>query len=268
MDFRVTMVQMPCNESDPHENRARARWLLDGYRPVSEREFIILPELFDIGFRHSDYKDCEAGVPGPTSEFMESLAAETGAYVAATGIEQAGNSKYYNTLVVGSPSGRTVAVYRKIHPFQEERHVFLGGDRIVAFEARGLKVGVQICYDIRFPEVTRRMALEGVQLVLIPAAFPDPRSAHWNTLLAARAIENQLYVAACNRIGYGFDGKTYFGHSQMVDPWGVVLSRPNSEERVLSATGDTTAIDYVRRQITCLADRSGKSYDQVQWYYE
>ncbi|MFX1606295.1 MAG: nitrilase-related carbon-nitrogen hydrolase, partial [Promethearchaeota archaeon] len=160
--------------------------------------------------------------------------------------------------------GKVSGTYRKIHPFQEERDVFMGGDMLAIFDCSGIKVGVQICYDIRFPEVTRKLALEGAELVLVPAAFPDPRGEHWNTLVRARAIENQLYVAATNRIGFGFDGKTYFGHSQMVDPWGVVLGRRSSEERLITSEGNTEMIHTVRSQVTCYDDIAPSGYDNIQ----
>jgi predicted amidohydrolase len=224
-----------------------------------------LPELFDVGFRYDDYGRIGPGIPGPTTHFIESIAKEHNAYVVGSGLEKA-DSRYYNTLIAASPAGKTIATYRKVHPFQAERTVFSGGDKVVLFDAKGIKVGVEICYDIRFPELTRRMALEGAQLILVPGAFPDPRCAHWDSLLIARAIENQLYVAAANRVGRGFDGKTYFGHSQMIDPSGVRLTRLTSEQQVFTNNGDTVSLDSVRNQITCYKDRAPGVYDKVQWF--
>ena len=263
----MTLVQMPCVEGDRVQNFGRARRLLEKYRPGKGVQFIQFPELFAIGFRHEDYQNQGQGVPGPTSDFLISIAEEYGAYTIGTGIEVS-DDKFYNTLALVKPDGKIVGTYRKIHPFQEERDIFKGGDSMVIFDCSGIKVGVQICYDIRFPEVTRKLALEDAELVLVPAAFPDPRSEHWNTLVRARAIENQLYVAATNRIGFGFDGKTYFGHSQMVDPWGVVLGRRNSEERLVIAEGNTDMIETVRSQITSYADIAPAGYDKIQRFEE
>ena len=263
----MTLVQMTCVEGNRKHNFANARLLLEQYRPKKGVQFIQFPELFAIGFRHEDYSKEGPGVPGPTTDFLCSVAEECGAYTIGTGIEK-NDDKFYNTLVLARPDRGVSGTYRKIHPFQEERDVFKGGDAITLFNCSGIKVGVQICYDIRFPEVTRKLALEGAELVLIPAAFPDPRSEHWNTLVRARAIENQLYVAAVNRIGFGFDGKTYFGHSQIVDPLGVVLGRRNSEERLVTTQGNTKMIESVRSQITCYADIAEAGYDNIQHFKE
>ena len=267
LDFSVTLVQMPCEEGDREFNFHMARELLKDYRPSDAINFVVFPELFAIGFRHEDYIEVGAGVPGPTSDFLGEIAKEYKSYVFGTGIELAGE-KYYNTLVGAGPSGKVIGTYKKMHPFQEERDVFEGGNSIVLMECGGIKVGVQICYDVRFPEVSRKLALEGAEILIIPAAFPDPRNAHWNTLVRARAVENQVYVAAVNRVGMGFDKKTYFGHSQIVDPWGVVLTRPNSERRIITSKGDTAMIQEVRSQITCYADRSPTGYDNLQWFRE
>lgn len=263
----MTLVQMPCIEGNRKENFARANGLLQGHASKADTDFIILPELFAIGFRQEDYSVQGPSVPGATSEFLERTAEEHSAYVVGTGLEKAG-SKYYNTLVIATPAGKTLGTYRKIHPFQAERDVFEGGKKIVLFDLKGIKVGVEICYDIRFPEVTRKLALEGAELVLVPAAFPDPRAAHWDNLVMARAIENQLFMAAANRVGDAFDQKTYFGHSQVVDPWGVRLTRINSAREVFTTVADTSMIESVRNQITTYADMAPSGYDEVEWYQE
>jgi omega-amidase len=263
MDFAVTLVQMPCKEGRREDNFSYAREMLQGHRTKGDTEFIIFPELFAIGFRYSDYVAEGPGVPGPTTEFVQEVSEEYSAYALATDIEQAG-TKWYNTLIMSSPNGRVIASYRKIHPFQDEREAFEGGDSAVMVKIGGINIGLEICYDIRFPELSRLLALNGAEIILMPAAFPDPRAPHWGTLLKARAIENQLYVAACNRVGMGYNGKTYFGHSQIVDPWGECLTRINTDQSIFTASGNTAMIEDVRKQIACYKDRVPERYGNVR----
>jgi len=263
MDFNVTMVQTSCREGDRETNFRNVKEMLAGHKSNLSLDFILLPELFAMGFRYSDYADCGPGVPGPTTEFIQDLAEEHSAYVVASGIEQAG-PKYLNTLVMANPKGKVLTTYSKVHPFQDEKDIFVGGESLVIADLGKMRVGLEICYDVRFPELTRTLALNGAELILIPAAFPDPRVVHWDTLVMARAIENQVYVAATNRMGFGFDGKTYFGHSQMVDPWGVRLTRINSDMAIFTNRGNTDMIKEVRNQITCFNDRVPEYYDSVK----
>ncbi|MDF1540258.1 MAG: hypothetical protein P1Q69_15295, partial [Candidatus Thorarchaeota archaeon] len=174
MDFSVTMVQMSCREGDRQANFDNASEMLAGHRSNSSMDFIVLPELFAIGFRYSDYPDCGPGVPGPTTEFIQNLAEEHSSYVVGSDIEQAG-SKFLNTLIMSSPKGKVLTTYSKVHPFQNEKEVFTGGESLVIADLGSMKVGLEICYDIRFPELTRALALNGAELILMPAAFPDPR---------------------------------------------------------------------------------------------
>ncbi len=265
MDFRVTLIQALCVDGRRERNFDSIRSLLKSVTPTEGTQFIVLPELFAIGFRYEDYRDVGPGIPGPTSEFLCEIAERMSAYVVGTGLEEA-DERFYNTLVVASPQGRVVGTYRKIHPFQQEKDIFVGGESLAMFKLDGINVGVEICYDIRFPEVSRRLALEGAEVILVPAAFPDPRASHWDALLLARAIENQLFVAATNRVGRGNDGKTYFGHSQVVDPWGVRFTRINSEVDIITHLCNTDVIGSVRRQITCYRDRRSEVYERVKWF--
>ncbi len=260
-------MQMPCIEGERERNYERARFLVADLDKYEGPQFIVLPELFAIGFRHSDYENKEDGVPPETIDFLEELAKEKESYVVTTDIEPH-NGMYYNTLLMASPDERIIGAYRKMHPFQAEKDVFKGGKKLAVFNLKDIRVGVQICYDLRFPEVSRQLSSYGAELIIIPAAWPDPRGHHWDTLLQARAIENQVYVAACNRVLMGFDGKTYFGHSQLVDSWGLRLTRINSEERIVVEKGDTVMMDSIRKEVTCWEDRSQEGYDRVTIFNE
>ena len=128
----MTLVQMPCVEGDRKKNFGKARLLLKKYRPGKGVQFIQFPELFAIGFRHEDYQSQGPGVLGPTSDFLVSIAEEYGALTIGTGIEKS-DDKFYNTLALAKPSGKIAGMYRKIHPFQEERDVFKGVDFFSSF---------------------------------------------------------------------------------------------------------------------------------------
>jgi omega-amidase len=116
-----------------------------------------------------------------------------------------------------------------------------------------------ICYDLRFPELFRRYALAGARLILVPAEWPHPRRAHWQTLLRARAIENQCFVAACNRVGIT-GNSTFFGASAVIDPWGEALVEGGETELILTATIDLSLVDTVRKRIPVFEDRRPELY--------
>ncbi len=120
--------------------------------------------------------------------------------------------------------------------------------------------GLAICYDLRFPELFRGYALAGARLILLPAEWPHPRLAHWRTLLRARAIENQYFVAACNRVGADPNGTRFFGHSTLIDPWGEAIAEAGEEPCLLTATLDLAQVEEIRRKIPVFEDRRTDLY--------
>jgi predicted amidohydrolase len=182
-----------------------------------------------------------------------------------------GREKLSNTCVVFDPEGEIAAVYRKIHMFDVEvgGHVYREseteepGDRPETTEVEGWKVGLTICYDLRFPELYRILALEGCEAITVPAAFTlYTGKDHWELLLRARAVENQCYIVAANQWGSFADGKAAYGRSSIIDPWGVVLAQAPDEDCVISAELDRTRLEEVRRSLPSLANRQADAY---QW---
>jgi predicted amidohydrolase len=180
-----------------------------------------------------------------------------------------GREKLSNTSVVIDPEGEITAVYRKIHLFdvQVGGHVYREseteepGDQLVRTEVEGWKLGLTICYDVRFPELYRLLALEGCEALAVPAAFTlYTGKDHWEPLLRARAIENQCFVLAANQWGSYADGKAAYGRSMIVDPWGVVLAQAPDGDGVISAELDRERIADVRRRIPALANRQPAAY--------
>jgi deaminated glutathione amidase len=179
--------------------------------------------------------------------------------------------KLSNTSIVFDPEGEIAAVYRKIHMFDVEvgGHVYREseteepGDRPVSTEIEGWKVGLTICYDLRFPELYRILAVEGCEAITVPAAFTlYTGKDHWELLLRARAVENQCYVVAANQWGSFAEGKAAYGRSSIVDSWGVVLAQAPDEDTVISAELDRTRLEEVRRSLPSLANRQSPAY---QW---
>jgi len=180
-----------------------------------------------------------------------------------------GREKLSNTSVVFDPEGEVAAVYRKIHLFDVEvgGHTYREsdseepGDGPATTEVEGWKLGLTICYDLRFPELYRILAIDGCEIITVPAAFTlYTGKDHWEVLLRARAIENQCYVLAPNQWGSYPDGKAAYGRSMIVDPWGLVLAQAPDEDGVIVAELDRARLQDIRRSLPSLANRQPEAY--------
>ena len=167
------------------------------------------------------------------------------------------NESFYNTLIHINPSGKLVCSYRKIHPFSysSEDKFYTGGNKAVITEINGWTVGLSICYDLRFPELFRQYAKQKVGLIIVIANWPDTRIAQWKTLLSARAIENQCYVAAVNRVGDHLK-LHYNGRSSIYDPMGNEIVSLSDLEKVTSADISIENVIQVRSKFPFLEDIS------------
>jgi predicted amidohydrolase len=180
-----------------------------------------------------------------------------------------GREKLSNTSLVFDRDGELVAAYRKIHLFDvdvgglryRESDAEEPGEEPVVARVADWPVGLTVCYDLRFPELFRILALEGAELITVPANFTlYTGKDHWQVLLRARAIENQLYVVAAAQVGETMRGRPSYGRSAIVDPWGIVLAQAPDEETVISAEIDRTRIEGVRRSLPSLANRQPDAY--------
>lgn len=264
MQLTLSLVQMDCLVGDPEANFAAAEArIAEAARRGSQ--LVILPELWSTAYAlerapelaASLAEDADAG--GWFGRFA-ALARTNGVWLAGSLLEARGG-RYFNCLALYGPDGRLHAAYRKMHLFRlmREEQYLAPGEEAVLVDAPWGRTGLAICYDLRFPELFRRYALAGARLMLIPAEWPHPRRAHWRTLLAARAIENQCFVAACNRIGTT-GTNTFFGASAVVDPWGEVVVEGGEADLVLTATIDLALVDSVRQRIPVFADRRPELY--------
>jgi predicted amidohydrolase len=230
-------------------------------------DFAVLPEYVDY-LGPADRAPKPEGAAGEFAEFFSAAARELGIWVHAGSFHEAGpdERRTYNTSLVFSPGGDLVAAYRKIHlydveiegrvSYQESRSVAPGEKTVVA-DVAGVPVGLSICYDLRFPELYRRLAVEGgSRILVVPAAFMMHTGRdHWEVLLRARAIENQCYVVAAGQIGDHDPSRTCFGRSMIVDPWGTVLAQAPDAVGIVTADLDFERLDRIRTELPSLANR-------------
>jgi len=268
--MRVAAVQMTSG-ADPAANRATADRLVRA-AAADGAGLIVLPEKWTaIG---SDEQLFAAAEPfeGPTLEWASATARELGVeLVAGSFCERvAGQEKLANTCVHVDQSGELRAVYRKVHMFDvevggrayRESDVEEPGDEIVLSRtATGVELGLSICYDLRFPELYRILTVRGARVLTVPAAFTVPTTRdHWETLLRARAIENQAFVIAANQVGEHPAGYRSGGRSMIVDPWGLVLAQAPDGEGYITADLDLGRQDEIRATLPSLANRRAEVY--------
>ncbi|NOZ58637.1 MAG: carbon-nitrogen family hydrolase, partial [Euryarchaeota archaeon] len=192
-EMRVAVAQLDIALGDKEANLAKVASVLSR----TEAELVLFPELFTTGFDFPRLKELAEPLDGETVRRLCELAGER--IVAGTLLESSGG-RVYNTFLLLSGSG-IIAAYRKIHLFGEEKRHFAPGDKPVVANVRGTTFGLATCYDLRFPELFRRLTLLGAEVFLLSAEFPAQRQEHFDILIRARAIENQCFVLACNRVG-------------------------------------------------------------------
>jgi len=250
---------MDVHTGHPEANLARAREFAAQAREAGA-DLLLLPELWLHGYDLERADEWAAPLGEEGFAHMADLARDFGLHLAGSLLERhAGGVS--NTAVLYAPDGALLGSYRKIHLFRlmQEHHYLAPGDHATLCPTPWGPVGLAICYDLRFPELFRTMALAGAAIFLVPAQWPVRRIEAWLLLARARAVENELIVAACNRVGS--DGKVEFpGRSCVVDPWGHVLVEGDDQERLLIAQADLREIRKARRYLTVYQDRRPKAY--------
>lgn len=262
----VALVQM--NSGD--DKAANIREALAGIDRAASTgaRLVVLPEVWTYLGDPSGNRDAAEPIPGPLTERLAERARRHGIFLhAGSFFERAEDEpRLFNTCVVFDPDGEIIARYRKIHLFDvdleadtsyRESNTIAPGDEIVTVELDGLT----ICYDLRFPELFRILALRGADLIVVPAAFTMATGRdHWEVLLRARAIENAVHIVAPDQVGEHPPGLWCYGRSMIVDPWGVVLAQAGDRPTIISATLDAGHQARIRRQIPALANRMPDRY--------
>jgi len=268
--LRAAAVQL--NSRDDKAGNLEVAARLTRAAAADGASLVVLPEKFNVLGTHDDYLAGAETLDGPTVAWARELARELGIdFVAGSIVERRDDrDKLSNTSVHVGPDGEVKAVYRKIHMFDvevggqvyRESETQEGGHEIVQSQtADGVGLGLTVCYDLRFPELYRALAVEGARVLVIPAAFTEVTGrAHWEILIRARAIENQAFVIAADQVGPHPPDKVSFGGSMIVDPWGEVLARAPDEACFVSADLDLGRQDEVRDKLPSLANRVPDAY--------
>ena len=254
MPMKIAAVQMDLAWEDREANYASARrWA--GEAATAGASYIVLPEMFATGFSMDPSITAEAA-DGPTPSFLQKLAGELQVTVSAGYVRKTATGKGVNTALTVGPDGQVLARYAKTHliGILGEGNAHEAGDGPVVFPVEDLRCSGFICYDLRFPELFRLVA-DKVQLMTVMASWPSTRQTHWDTLLRARAIENQCYVLGVNRVGSG-SGLDFDGGSVIINPLGEVISElAQREEGIVVADVFADDVADVRTRFPFLADR-------------
>jgi deaminated glutathione amidase len=272
--MRVAVVQLNSQDKVP-ENLARVRhWVSQAAAAGSQ--LVVLPENFAFMGEEAQKREIAERIDrhytGPIVGALREEAAKRGVWLLGGGMPEASDdpARPYNTSVLIDRKGELAATYRKVHLFDvslpdgtslRESAATSAGSQAVTAEVLGVRVGLSICYDVRFPELYRVLAARGAEVIAIPSAFTLATTRdHWEPLLRARAIENQCFVVAPNQIGPHPPGPRCGGRSMIVDPWGLVLAQAPDTEAAIVADLDFEMLERVRRRIPALTHRRPSAY--------
>ncbi|WP_370459682.1 carbon-nitrogen family hydrolase [Oceanobacillus sp. AG] len=261
--MKVAVYQMELVPGSPHDNREKVKHWVGSEVKNDKPDIILLPEMWTTSYVLEELQTIADDALEPTKSFLSELAKEYKINIVGGSIANKVDDKLYNTSLVFDRAGNLVYEYSKMHlvPMLNEPAYLTGGkEKVQTFELDGIRMGVIICYDLRFPELTRKLALDGAQVLFIPAEWPKPRTNHWVNLQIARAIENQMYVVSANNVGTLNEVK-YTGTSLIADPWGDVLVKGSEDkEETLRGTINPDRVIEVRKSVPIFESRVPELY--------
>ena len=258
--MRISCLQMDVALGRAEENFAKAEAMIR-QAMADKPDVIVLPETFNTGFcpemaaafADRDGKTTKAVIGGLAKEFSVNIVAGS--------VSNLREGKLYNTAMVFDRSGTCIASYDKTHLFSHagEEKTYTPGDHLCRFTLDGVSCGIIICYDVRFPELTRSLAVAGLDVLFVVSQWPEARISHLRSLTVARAIENQMFVVCCNACGK--EGKSALGgNSAVIDPWGQTIVLATDKEKILTADADLCILSSIRDSIHVFRDRRPELY--------
>ncbi len=259
-ELRVSIIQMRVADGDVQANIARG---LKFIKEAAEgSDFVVLPELWTTGYDFNAIMEYAEGEgKGWSNELLSSIAEEYGVYIISSAPLKEDGKLYDAAFLIG-PDG-TIGTYRKIHLFRPygEDKMFMAGNELGYFNTSFGGVGIAICYDLRFPELFRLLAMKGAKVIFVPASWGAPRALQWRTLLRARAAENQVFMVGANKVGKSeVTGEHYSGNSAVYDPFGFELMHSEESEQVLTVNVDLRTVDKIREYLPIWHDRRTDLY--------
>jgi len=268
----AAVVQLSSNSDLDHNLERAQHWIERACRAGAE--LVALPENFPCMREEGSTNPARGPLEGPILDFLRETAKRYEIVLAGGTLPEAvpGEERIFNTSVVIDRGGEVIGVYRKIHLFDidlpgarlRESDAVQAGHDIVVADASVARLGLSICYDLRFPELYRELVRRGAQVLLVPSAFTVPTgSDHWEPLLRARAIENQCFVLASAQVGTHSPSRRSYGRSMIIDPWGLVLAQVADAEGFALAELDLERQETIRRRLPALEHRRLRGPDEV-----
>ncbi|MEC5423333.1 carbon-nitrogen family hydrolase [Virgibacillus sp. C22-A2] len=263
--MKYSIYQMDIYPGNPEKNRMKVKEWMELEVKKNKPDIVVLPEMWTTAYTLNSLEQV-ADINGTsTKSFLRDLAVKLNVNIIGGSVANKVGGKFYNSSFVFDRTGNLVYEYDKVHlvPMLNEHNFLTGGAHVPqVFELEGVKMGLIICYDLRFPEIIRTLALEGAEVLHIVAEWPDARTSHWRYLQLARAIENQMYVISSNRVG-SYDGVRFCGTSMVIDPWGNILKEGSDEiEETLAIQLDLGDVKQARNEVPIFSSRVPHLYKQ------
>jgi predicted amidohydrolase len=266
--MKVALIQMLVND-DKEKNLNKA---CEKIREASRNgvDIVILPEMFSCPYETKKFPIYAEEERGPSWTKLSEIAKENNIYLVAGSIPEKDEDRIYNTSFVFDRTGKNIAKHRKIHLFDiaikggqyfKESDTLTAGNSITTFDTEFGKMGLMICFDIRFCELSRLMALEGVKAIFVPGAFNMTTGpAHWQLHFKARALDNQVFFAGCSPARDMDSSYIAYGHSMTTSPWGDILDIADEKEQIIYSEFDLSSLDSIREQLPIIKSRRTDIY--------
>jgi len=267
-NFKIALCQMMVEENKKVNVNKAVQMIAESAK--NGAQIVVLPEMFNCPYDNSLFEEYSENEKGQTNIEISKAARSNGVYVFAGSIPEIENGKIYNTSFAFNRQGEIIGKHRKMHLFDidvfgkinfKESDTLTAGSSVTVVETEYCKVGLAVCYDMRFPELLRLMTLKGASLIIIPAAFNMTTGpAHWEPLIRVRALDNQVYMAVASPARDESASYTAYGHSMLVEPWGSIVKEGDEKEGIIYGDVDLDRISTVRNELPLLKHRRSDIY--------